>query len=587
MLGLNSCRPAADYHRGGRLLVTTPMVNPTHSASPPGPARSLFSRFPTVGIWALLTFLVAAMLVTPLFAVLGIALKNTGETWSHLTETVLHQYLSQTLYLAFGVSAGTLVIGVGTAWVTTMFAFPGRKILCWALLLPLAMPTYIAAYAYTDLLEYAGPVQTGLRALFGWQSPRDYWFPEVRSLGGAILFMTLVLYPYVYLLARSAFLQQASTLWEAARGLGHGSWSCFIRIGLPLGRPAIAAGVLLALMETLNDFGTVDYFAVPTLTVGVYRVWFGMNNAPAAAQLATMLLVIVLIVVAAERLARGRRRFQFTHGASSHPPPMHLTTGRATLAIFLCAVPLILGFIVPATVMVSYTLETYASIIDLKFLTLIFNSLLVSTSGALVCVLLGLFLAYGVRVSGTAILRLTTRVASSGYAVPGAVLAVGVLIPATALDHQINDFAEAYLHIQPGLLVSGTLYALIFAYVVRFLALPFGSLEAGLTKITTNMDDAARSLGHRPLSVLTRVHLPLLRGSLLTGAMLVFVDCMKELPMTLILRPFNFNTLATHVYEFASYEAFEEAGPAAIAVVLVGLAPVIGLSVGIASSTRS
>jgi len=340
-------------------------------------------------------------------------------------------------------------------------------------------------------------------------------------------------------------------------------------------------------METLNDFGTVDYFAVPTLTVGVYRVWFGMNNAAAAAQLASMLLVLVLILVASERLARGRKRFQFNHAALMHEPTTQLEGRQACLAIFLCGGPIVLGFVIPASLMVSYTLDTYESVADLKFLTLVFNSLTVSILGAAVCVLLGLFLAYGVRVSGTAFLRLTTRVASSGYTVPGAVLAVGVLIPATALDNRINDFAEAYMGIHPGLLVSGTLYALIFAYVVRFLALSFGSLEAGLTKITTNMDDAARCLGHRPLSVLTRVHLPLLRGSLLTGAMLVFVDCMKELPMTLILRPFNFNTVATHVYEYASYEAFEEAAPAAIAVVLVGLAPVIGLSIGIASSTRS
>jgi iron(III) transport system permease protein len=564
------------------------MATPNHSADASDlGARTSSIRFPRLGVWPLLTFVVAVLLVTPLFAVLGISFENTGETWSHLRETVLSQYLTQTLYLAIGVSAGTLVIGVGTAWLVTMFTFPGRGTLCWALLLPLAMPTYIAAYAYTDLLEYAGPLQTSLRTLFGWQSPRDYWFPEVRSLGGAILFMTLVLYPYVYLLARSAFLQQASTLWEAARGLGHGSWSCFLRIGLPLGRPAIAAGVLLALMETLNDFGTVDYFAVPTLTVGVYRVWFGMNNAAAAAQLASMLLVLVLILVASERLARGRKRFQFNHAAVMHEPATQLGGRQACLAAFLCGGPIVLGFVIPASLMVSYTVDTYESVADLKFLTLVFNSLTVSILGAAVCVLLGLFLAYGVRVSGTAILRLATRVASSGYTVPGAVLAVGVLIPATALDNRINNFSEAYLGIHTGLLVSGTLYALIFAYVVRFLALSFGSLEAGLTKITTSMDDAARSLGHRPLSVLTRVHLPLLRGSLLTGAMLVFVDCMKELPMTLILRPFNFNTVATHVYEYASYEAFEEAAPAAIAVVLVGLAPVIGLSIGIAGSTKS
>ncbi len=560
------------------------------SAAPAVPRISAIptlSRLPRVDAWTVGVLVMAALFTSPLLAVLGIALESSGDVWTHLASTVLGTYISQTLLLIAGVGAGVLVIGVSTAWLITMFEFPGRRVLQWLLLLPLAMPAYIAAYTYTDVLEFAGPVQTGLRELFGWQRPGDYWFPEVRSLGGAVTFMSLVLYPYVYLLARAAFVEQSQNLWDAARGLGLGTWRCFARVGVPLARPAIAVGVLLALMETLNDFGTVDYFAVQTLTIGVYRVWFGMNNPPAAAQLATMVLALVLVMAALERVARGRRRYQFSHSGPRRQPLARLDGVRGMLALLTCATPVVLGFAIPAVLMAASLVGSSETVVGVSTLGLAVNSVAVAGMAALVCLCAGLFLAYGARLSGTPLVKAATRVASIGYTIPGVVLAIGVLIPAAGLDNSIDAFTRTYFNTSTGLLFSGTLYALIFACAVRFLALSFGSLEAGLTKITPSMDAAARSLGHPPRGVLTHIHFPLLRGSLLTGAMLVFVDAMKELPMTLILRPFNFNTLATHVYEYASYEAFEQAALAALAIVATGLVPVIFLSLSFRGSGKS
>ncbi len=564
------------------VMPTSPAI-----AVPRSSAVPVLSRLPRIDSWAVGIIGLAALFTSPILAVLGVALENSSDMWAHLASTVLSTYISQTLYLITGVGVGVLVIGVSTAWLITMYEFPGRRILQWALLLPLAMPAYIAAYTYTDVLEFAGPVQTTLRQLFDWHSPHDYWFPEIRSLGGAVTFMSLVLYPYVYLLARSAFVEQSQNLWEAARGLGFGTWGCFATIGLPLARPAIAVGVLLALMETLNDFGTVDYFAVQTLTVGVYRVWFGMNNAPAAAQLASMVLALVLIMAALEGVARGRRRYQFGHSTPRHHPLARLSPIPGTLALLGCATPVVLGFGIPAVLMVASAVGNTETTMGISTLRLSVNSVAVAGMAALVCVCSGLFLAYGSRLSGTPLVKVATRVASIGYTIPGVVLAVGVLIPAAALDNIINEYMSFYFQTSTGLLLSGTLYALIFACTVRFLALSFGSIEAGLTKINPNMDAAARALGHRPAGVLARIHLPLLRSSLLTGTTLVFVDAMKELPMTLILRPFNFDTLATHVYEYASYEAFEEAALAAIAIVVAGLAPVIFLSLSFKGSGAS
>jgi iron(III) transport system permease protein len=450
------------------------------------------------------------------------------------------------------------------------------------LLIPLAMPTYLAAYAYTDLLEYGGPVQSALRAAFGWTTRREYWFPEVRSLPGAITFMTLVLYPYVFLLARAAFLEQSASVLEVGRSLGYGSWRCFHAVALPLARPAIVVGVSLVLMETLNDFGTVDYFAVPTFTVAIFRVWFGMNNAVGAAQLASLLLGLVLLLIWMERAARRSRRFH-VRGAGYRPlPGYRLAGGRAALAVAACLAPVLLGFVVPAGVLLVQSVLAGWRAGGEGLLGIMANSLLVSGLAAVTCVALGLLLAYGLRVRGSSLLRVAARIASIGYAVPGTVLAIGVVVPAAGLDNAVDAFMRSAFGVSTGLLLSGTVAALVFAFAVRFLLLAFATLEASLAKVTPAMDHAARSLGLTPAATLWRVHLPLLRGSLLTAGLLVFVDSMKELPMTLILRPFNFDTLSTHVYEYASYEQFHQAAPAALTIVAAGLLPVVLLSRSIA-----
>ncbi|MBI3992880.1 MAG: iron ABC transporter permease [Candidatus Lambdaproteobacteria bacterium] len=554
----------------------------TQPSLPLAPAWSW--RLPRPHAWGVVALLVALLVASPLLAVLGIALHPEDDIWAHLVSTVLAGYVATTVLLALGVGAGVLVIGVGTAWLITMCTFPGRRLFSWALLLPLAMPTYLAAYAYTELLEYAGPLQALLRQTFGWQTKSAYWFPEIRSLGGAMTFMTLVLYPYVYLLARAAFLAQSASLLEVGRSLGRGPWRCFFTLALPLARPAIVVGLALALMETLNDFGTVDFFAVQTFTVGIYRVWFGMNNAPGAAQLATLLMAFVLLLVALERLARQRQRYHHTSARVQSAPLFRLRGAAAGGALLACALPIALGFAVPAGLLASYALDVRPGPGSAALPSTVGNSLGVSLLAALACVGVGTLLAYAVRLRPTAFVHAASRVASVGYAVPGSVLAVGVMIPAARLDNALDALLRQTLGISTGLLLSGTVAALVFAYTARFLALGFGTMEAGLVKITPNMDHAARSLGCTAGRVLRRVHVPLLRGSLLTAGLLVFVDAMKELPMTLILRPFNFTTLATHVYEYASAERFRLAAPAALAIVASGLIPVILLSRGIAQS---
>jgi len=527
--------------------------------------------------WTLGILAVAVGVAAPLGAVVGIALGPGEDIWSHLAGTVLMRYVAATVPLAAGVGLGVLVLGASTAWLVTLCRFPGRSWFEWGLLLPLAMPAYLAAYAYTDLLDYAGPVQTGLRGWFGWETKGEYWFPQIRSLGGAMTFMTLVLYPYVYLLARAAFLEQSVGVLEMGRALGRGAWRVFFTIALPLARPALAIGVLLAVMETLNDFGTVDFFAVPTFTVAIYRVWFAMNNAPGAAQLASLLLGAVLVLIALERLARRSRRYHSTSEKNRPLPRYTLRRWRAWLAVAACSFPVVLGFLLPSGVWVFQSIG--ASTVDLGDLWgFLANSVLVSSLAAGACLAVGVLMAYGLRVTGSPVTRVATRLASVGYAVPGAVLAIGVMIPAAWLDNTLDAYLRTNFGVSSGLLLSGTLAAITFAYVVRFLALSFGTLEAGLAKITPAVDDAARSLGTAPLGVLRRVHLPLMRGSLLTAALLVFVDSMKELPMTLILRPFNFDTLATYVYQFASDELIEQASLGALGIVVAGLIPVVVLS---------
>ena len=540
-------------------------------------------RFSANG-WTLGAFLVAGLIAVPVATVVWQASAPADDIWQHLASTVLARYINTTLFLMAGVGVGTFVIGTGTAWLVTMCRFPMSRAFEWALLLPLAVPTYVLAYVYTDLLEYAGPVQGALRSLFGWRTPHDYWFPEIRSLGGAIAMMTLVLYPYVYLLSRAAFLEQSVCVLEVSRTLGKNPWQGFASVALPLARPAIVVGVSLVLMEALNDFGTVDFFAVATFTAGIYDVWLNMNNIAGAAQLACVLLLFVLALIAVERVARRNQRYHHTSSKYSSLPSYRLKSGSGVLAFFTCLAPVGLGFLLPAGVLADYALLHYREALSGQFWTYAGNSLLLSSVTALVAVLIGLFMAYGVRLGGGPAVKAAARLASTGYAVPGAVLAIGVIVPVAGLDNALDALSRNVFGIPLGLLMSGTIFAVVYGYLARFTALSFGTLEAGLAKITPSMDGAARTLGCGPGALLGRVHLPMMQGSVLTAALLVFVDCMKELPMTVILRPFNFETLATYVHQFASDELLEESALGALAIVGVGILPVILLSLTIARS---
>jgi iron(III) transport system permease protein len=498
-----------------------------------------------------------------------------GDTWAHLAATVLPDYILNSLLLALMVGLGVAVVGVATAWLTAMTEFPGRRVFEWALLLPLALPAYVMAYVYTDLLQFVGPVQSGLREWFGWRRG-DYWFPEIRSLGGAAAMFIFVLYPYVYLITRTAFLERGSSTFEAARSLGLTPWGAFVRVSLPLARPAVAAGVALVLMETLADYGTVAYFAVPTFTTGIYRAWFSLGDRIAAAQLAGALLAFVLCLLALERISRGRARFHDTGRRRGERRTLHGVN--AWLASFACLLPLLFGFLLPGGLLFRLALAEGDSEFGMRYGVLAGNSLLVAGIAAGLAVVLAVLLAYSQRLSGAPVIRAMNRLVSLGYAVPGSVIAVGVLIPVTRLDHWLAAVWLESFGTNPGLLLTGGIAALVYAYLARFLSIALQTVESGLARVTPSMDAAAQSLGRGAGETLRRVHLPLIRGSLFTAALLVFVDVMKELPATLVMRPFNFDTLATQTFTLAADERLAEASTAALAIIAAGLLPVLLLA---------
>ncbi len=535
--------------------------------------------------WAIATWIVAALVFLPVLVVLGSVFTDAGEIWAHLADTVLTTYIANSLVLMVGVAIGVTVIGVGTAWLVTMCQFPGGRIFEWALLLPLAAPAYLLAYTYTDWLEYFGPVQTGWRNIFGWQSATDYWFPNVRSIWGAIAMFTLTLYPYVYMLARVSFLEQSVCTLEASRSLGCGPWRSFGKVAVPLARPAIVAGLSLALMETLNDFGTVQYFSVSTFTTGIYRTWFGMGERVAAAQLSAMLMLFILVLILLERWSRYQAQYYQANNKQT-PTLYRLGVGRGILATLACLAPIGLGLLLPGWLLIRMVGKNLGEAMGNRFVELAGNSLTVAGLTAAIALTLSLVLAYGQRLNGSRPIRLGVRLAAMGYGIPGAVIAVGILIPVTRLDNAIARWVSSAFGSSPGLLISGTITALVFAYLVRFLAVALGSVESGLAKIRPNLDDAARSLGYSPTRTLVKIHTPLMTSSLLTAIMLVFVDVMKELPATLVMRPFNFDTLAVRVYQYASDERLVEAAAPALTILLVGLLPVIVLSWQITQSRR-
>ncbi|XFA72313.1 iron ABC transporter permease [Thermosynechococcaceae cyanobacterium Okahandja] len=524
--------------------------------------------------WDALVWLIAALIAIPILVVLSQVFVNTGDTWQHLAETVLANYLLNSLWLMLGVGVGVITIGVSTAWLVTNCQFWGVRWWQWLLLTPLAAPAYVLAYTYTEFFAFEGRAQVWLRQITGWQYG-DYWFPNVRSLGGAIAMLILVLYPYVFLLARVAFLEQATCSLEASRSLGCGPWRSFWTVALPLARPAIAAGTSLALMETLNDFGTVQYFGVDTFTTGIYRTWFGMGEPIAAAQLASVLVVMVFALLVLEKWSRGKARYYNRGG--DRPVPYQLRGWRATVAWLVCALPVFFGLLLPAALLLYLAIAYQQVQLSEEFWRHASHSLLLATLAALLAVGLALLLAYSHRLVPTAAVRWGIQVAAMGYAIPGTVIAVGILIPLGWLDNRINDMTEHLWGVDVGLIFSGTITALIYAYLVRFLAVSLGSVEASLVKIRPCLDEVARTLGRSPFNILRTVHLPLMVPGLFTAGMMVFVDVMKELPATLVIRPFNFDTLAIQVYRFASDERLPEAAISALALVVVGLIPVIWL----------
>lgn len=536
--------------------------------------------------WSIATVSIALLLALPVITVASFVFYPAGEVWRHLATTVLDDYVANSLSLMIGVAIGTLAIGVSTAWLVTLCRFPGRRVFEWMLLLPLAMPAYIIAYTYTGMFDFAGPVQTTLRQWFGWSSG-DYWFPEIRSLGGAILVLSLVLYPYVYLLARAAFLEQSVYAIDVSRTLGCGPWQSFFRVSLPAARPAIVAGLSLALMETLADYGTVQYFGVQTFTTGIFRTWFGLGDSAAAAQLSALMMLFVFALILLEQRSRRQARYYQLESRSRPLPSYRLRGTRAAIAFMVCALPLLSGFLLPSAQLFVWAVQTAGEMIDASFLRLVANTFALAVGAALLAVLVALFMAYGRRLRDSTAVVLAVRLAGMGYAVPGTVIAVGVVLPLAWLDNAVDGFAREQFGVSTGLLLSGTLFALVFAYMVRFLAVALQTVEAGLEKVTRSMDDAARCLGYRALEVVVKVHVPIMRTSLLTALLLVFVDVMKELPATLVLRPFNFNTLAVRAYELASDERLADSATAALAIVLAGIIPVVVLSRAITRSRRT
>lgn len=519
--------------------------------------------------------LVLAVMLLPIVTIGVLAFTPAENIWPHLASTVLPRSLRETVLLMAGVGVLTMAIGTATAWFVTMYRFPGRALIDRLLVIPLAIPTYIVAYCYADLLDFAGPVQSGLRAMFGWTTVRDYWFPDIRSLGGGVFVMALVLYPYVYLTARASFVQQSVCVLEVARTLGRTSLGTFWSVALPLARPALAAGVALALMECLNDIGAVQYLGIETLTVSIYTTWLQRSNLGGAAQLATVMLAFVALLFIAERLARGRGRFHHTTGRYRSIPFSDVEGWRGYLAAAICVLPFVLGFLVPFAVLIRPALQFAGEASLAGFWQTAGNSMMLSAMAALLAVSCALLLAYAQRVAPNGFTRPAVQMAGLGYAVPGTVLALGLLIPLAQFDNAADTLARDLFGVSTGLLLSGSVVALVIAYTIRFLAVSLGSVEAGLHRISPNLDAAARTLGQSSLATLWRVHMPLLLPALGAGGLLVFVDSMKELPATLLLRPFNFETLATQVYNYAALEQFERAAPGALMIVAIGLIPVL------------
>ncbi|WP_404944074.1 ABC transporter permease [Rhizobium rhizogenes] len=524
--------------------------------------------------------LLSALVAMPLIAIFVIALTGGINGWQHLIVNVLPRSGAQTLLLLVMTGAFTTITGVTTAWLVTMFDFPFRRLLSFALVLPLAIPSYLAAYAFGEFLDFAGPVQSGLRALFGYQTIRDYWFPDIRSLGGAVLVLGSVLYPYIYLSTRAAFGLQGRFAADAARTLGVGPLRLFLSVQLPMARPAIIIGLALVMMETLNDIGAVEYLGVHTLTFTIYETWLNRGNLAGATQIAACLVLIVGALIVIERRARRRQRFAAGKATAMHQRSarVELSPARGWLATLVCALPFLSGFAIPVLVLGSYALKRLNGLADPKLLKALLHSLEVSLPVAVITLFGGFLLAYAQRERPSWPTRFAVRVGSLGYGIPGTVLAIGVLLPLAGLDNAVDGIMRSHLGISTGLLLSGTAFAIIYAHSVRFMTLAEGTVDAGFQKLSPHLDMASRTLGRTRLQTLVGVLLPNIRPAAITASLLVFIESLKELPATIMLRPFNFNTLSTMVYESASRSRVQDAALPALVIIAAGLVPVILVS---------
>ena len=534
----------------------------------------------------MLAIAIAIMTVMPVASLLVIALTGVSDNWAHLVSTVLPEAVRVTALLMIGVGTLSAILGVVTAWLTASFDFPGRRFFAWALVLPLAVPTYIAAYCMTEFLHFAGPVQTTIRDVFGFASRRDYYFPEIRSLGGAILILSSVLYPYVFLTVRMVFVMQGRKAADVARTLGASPFGAFRRVLIPMARPAIAVGVALALMETINDIGAVEFLGVRTLTFSVYSTWLNRGDLAGATQLALAMLVVIVGLVLVERFARRDQRYTIQRGDKPAEGHLRLTGWHAAGAALVCALPIAFGFGIPAIILGDYALKRLDQFSDPLLWSALQTTVVVASSAGLVTILAAFLMGYGVRITGSKKLLTLVRLGSLGYAIPGTVLAIGILIPLAAFDNALDAFLRAEFGVSTGLLLSGSGLAIVYACCVRFMAMGYGSMESGFAKLSPHLDHAARTLGKSPGQTLAAILLPLMRPALLTGFLLVFVDSAKELSATILLRPFGFETLATFVYASASRSAFEDSAVAALLIVIIGILPVLVLTRSILAKAR-
>jgi iron(III) transport system permease protein len=544
--------------------------------------RSLSRR---TGVWrhpllSAAAIFAAAIVLMPAIAIVVIAATGGMDNWPHLLSNVIPRATLRTLMLLAGVGTIAVTVGVVTAWLVASCEFPGRRLLSGLLVLPLAIPAYLGAYAFAEFFSFTGPVQTAYRALFGFHTSRDYWFPEVRTTGGAMLVLSSVLYPYIYLSARSMFLMQGRAAADVARTLGAGPLKVFARIQIPMARPAIMVGLTLVAMETLNDIGAVEYLGVQTLTFSIFDTWLNRGSLAGAAQIACVMLVFVVCLMLVERAARRRQRFssQKTTAAVHDSIRLKLTGWKKWAASVACLLPPVIGFAIPVFVLGGYAMRRLEQFVSTRLLTALWNSMLVSGATALIAVLLAFLLAYATRTTHSRLNAAAGRFASFGYGVPGTVLAMGVLIPLANFDNAVDAFLRAHFGVSTGLLLSGTGFAIIYACTVRFLTMAEGTIDAGFHKLSPHLDMAARTLGRTNGQTLRSVLLPMMRPATLTAALLVFIESMKELSATIMLRPFNFNTLATLVYEDASRAKVEDAGVPAVIIVAVGLIPVFLVS---------